>query len=220
MKKIIIFGASIFGEIAHYYLTHDSPHKVVAFTANKKFIKNKKFLGLPLIPFESIQEDYSPAEYVMFIAIGYQKMNKPREKIFYEAKKKGYELLTYVNSRVTTWGKLDIGENCFIFEDNVIQPFVKIGNNVIMWSGNHIGHAVQIEDHCYISSHVVIAGLTKIGPNCFLGINSTIRDGITIGKECVIGAGSIILKDTKEREVYTPGTTKSLSITSDKLTRI
>lgn len=220
MKKVVIFGISVFAEIAYFYLTHDSPNQVIAFTVHEKFMDKKKFLGLPVVPFETIEKKYPPEKYTMFIAVGYQKMNKPRAKIFREAKNKGYKLLTYVNSKVTKWGKLDIGENCFIFENNVIQPFVKIGNDVIMWSGNHIGHGTQIGDHCYISSHVVISGFVKIRSNCFFGVNSTIRDSITIEKECVIGAGSVILESTKEREVYTPGGTKPIAITSDKLKRI
>lgn len=220
MKKVVIFGTSVFAEMAHFYITHDTSHQIVAFTVHEKFVDKEKFLGLPVVPFETIEKKYPPNKFVMFIAVGYQKMNKPRAKIFHEAKNKGYDLLTYVNSKVTKWEKLDIGENCFIFENNVIQPFVKIGNNVIMWSGNHIGHGTQIGDHCYISSHVVISGFVKIKPYCFFGVNSTIRDSITIEKECVIGAGSVILESTKEREVYTPGSTKPIAITSDKLKRI
>jgi len=220
MKKIIIFGPSILGEIVQHYLTVDSDYEVVAFSANQEYIKEKEFNGLPIIAFENIEKDYPPTEYSMFVAIGYQKMNKPREKIYNEAKNKGYKLISYVNSKVTEFGKFEIGDNCFIFEDNVIQPFVKIGNNVIIWSGNHIGHGVKINNNCYISSHVVIAGFVEIGENSFLGINSTIRDFIKIGKECIIGAGSIILHDTKDREVYSPGNTKKISITSDKIKKI
>jgi sugar O-acyltransferase (sialic acid O-acetyltransferase NeuD family) len=220
MKKVVIFGTSIFAELVYHYLTHDSPFEVVAFTANKNFIDKKQFKELQIHPFETIEKKFPPDKYCMFIAIGYQTMNKPREKIYFQAKEKGYELLTYVNSKVSEFGEYEIGDNCFIFENNVIQPFVKIGNNVIMWSGNHIGHGVEIGDNCYISSHVVIAGFTKIGKNCFLGINSTIRDEVKIGKENIIGAGSIILNDTKDREIYSPGTTRKLSITSDKINRI
>ena len=50
------------------------------------------------------------------------------------------------------------GDNCFILEDNTVQPFVTIGNNVTLWSGNHIGHDSVIEDDCFISSHVVVSG--------------------------------------------------------------
>jgi len=220
MKKVIIFGPSVFGEIVQHYLTVDSDYQVVAFTAHQKFIDKKEFMGLPIVPFETIEEEFPPNEYSMFIALGYQGVNKPREKIYHEAKNKGYELITYISSKVSEFGKFEIGDNCFIFEDNVIQTFVKIGNNVIMWSGNHIGHSTKIGNNTYISSHVVIAGCVNIGTNCFFGVNSTIRDNINIANECIIGAGSVILKDTKEKEVYSPGGTKSLSITSDQLKRI
>lgn len=220
MRKVIIFGTSGFAEVVHFYLTHDSQYEIVAFTANKEFIDKKELFGLPIIPFENIEEKYPPDQYLMFITVVYSKINKLRAKIFDDVKSKGYNLLSYVNSKAITWGKLDIGQNCFILENNVIQPFVKIGDDVIIWSGNHIGHHSTIGDHCFIASHVVISGNVKIGPFCFLGVNSTIRDGISIARECVIGAGAVILKDTKEKEVYTTDSTKLLPITSDKLKNI
>ena len=220
MKKVVIFGTSIFAELAHFYLTHDIDFEIVAFTVHENQIKENKFQGLPVIPFEKIEEDYPSSEFDMFIAVAYQQVNKIRAKIFQDAKNKGYHLISYVNSKVTKWEELQIGENCFIFENVVIQPFVKIGDNVIIWSGDHIGHHSEINDHCFITSHVVISGNVKIGPYCFLGVNSTIRDGIKIGAECVIGAGAVILKDTKDKEVYSIDSTKLLSIKSDKLSRI
>lgn len=172
------------------------------------------------MPFETIEKDYPPEEYSMFVAVGYKNMNKTRAQLCSDAKKKGYELISYVNSKATVWQDLHIGENCFIFENNVIQPFVKIGNDVIMWSGNHIGHHSEIGDHCFVSSHVVVSGKVKVGPYCFLGVNSTIRDNINIGSECVIGAGSLILHDTKEKQVYTSERAKLLDVQSDKLSHL
>jgi len=110
-----------------------------------------------------------------------------------------------------------MGENCFILEDVTIQPFVEFGDDVIVWSGNHIGHHSKIGNHCFITSHVVISGNVEVGDYCFLGVNSTIRDGIKIANHCVIGAGAVILKNTKEKEVYTAKGTELLPIPSDKL---
>jgi len=217
MKKTIIFGTGDLGKVVYFYLKNDSSHEVVAFTANNWAIKEEKMFDLPVVPFEQIESSYPPSEYNMFIAIPYTKMNKIREKIYLESKRKGYEFVTYINSKAIRWEDLQIGENCFILENNVIQPFVKIGNDVIIWSGNHIGHHSEIGDHSFIASHVVISGKVKIGPNCFLGVNSTIRDGIRIAKECVIGAGTVILEDTEEKGVYASASSKKLSITSDKL---
>lgn len=217
MKKVIVFGPSTVGELVQHYLTEDSDYEVVAFTAHQKFITENEFNGLPLIPFETIEKKFSPDEYLMFVAIGYQNMNHPREKVYYEAKDKGYKLLTYINSKVTHFGKFEIGDNCFIFENNVIQPFVEFGDDVIVWSGNHIGHHTKIGDHCFITSHVVISGNVRIGDYCFLGVNSTIRDGITIADHCVVGAGAIILKNTKEKQVFASQQTPLFSKNSDQL---
>jgi sugar O-acyltransferase (sialic acid O-acetyltransferase NeuD family) len=201
-KKVVIFGTGTLAEVAHFYLTHDSEFEVVAFTADKEYISSDTFNGKPLLPFNKINSDYSPAEYDMFVAVGYREVNEVRAKKFNQAKEKGYELISYVNSEVTEWGDTTIGENCFIFEDQTIQPFVDIGDNVIIWSGNHIGHHTTIHDHAFLTSHAVISGYVEIKPYAFIGVNATLRDEITIGKQSVIGAGATVITDTEEFSVY------------------
>lgn len=216
-KEIIIFGPGDFGQVAYFYFVNDSKYKVVGFTAHRDKINNNELFNLPIIPFEEIEKKYPPEKYSMFIAIPYTNLNQTRAKIFDEVKGKGYELISYVNSKAIIWKDIDMGENCFILENNVIQPYVTIGNDVIMWSGNHIGHHTVIKDHCFIASHVVISGKVIIEPYCFLGVNATIRDGIHIAKSNVIGAGAVILKDTKENEIYSTDATKLLKIKSGDL---
>jgi sugar O-acyltransferase (sialic acid O-acetyltransferase NeuD family) len=201
-EKVVIFGVGEIANVAHFYLSHDSPYEVVAFTVDKEFIKEKELFELPVVPFEEIEMIYPPDKFKMFAPISYKDVNKLRAEKYYQAKAKGYQLISYICSKATTWPGLVVGDNCFIFENNVIQPFVKIENNVILWSGNHVGHHTIIKDHCFITSQVVISGHVVVEPYCFLGVNSTIRDNITIAKECVIGAGALITKDTQEKGVY------------------
>jgi carbonic anhydrase/acetyltransferase-like protein (isoleucine patch superfamily) len=87
-------------------------------------------------------------------------------------------------------------------ENNVLQPYVKVGRNVIMWSGNHVGHHTTIEDNCFIASQAVISGSVVVGAGTFIGVNATLRDGIVIGKRNVIGASALILKDTEDEDVF------------------
>ncbi|MFX0198341.1 MAG: acetyltransferase [Candidatus Hodarchaeota archaeon] len=202
MKKVVVFGTSDFGRLAYVYLSKDSPHEVAAFTLNEDYITEKTIMGLDVAPFENIEEAYPPDRYSIFVAVGYKRVNKARAEIYNACKQKGYELISYINSKAIHWDEIEVGDNCFIFENNVIQPFVKIGNNVVIWSGNHIGHDSTIQDHCFIASHAVISGNVTIGPYCFIGVNATFRDGVKVAPECVIGAGALILRDTKPREVY------------------
>src|SRR5579864_7289037 len=201
MKKVVLFGTGDFARVACVYLRMDSPYEVAAFTANENRITERRLLDLDVVPFETIERTHPPDEFAMFVAIGFKRVNKARAEIYDQCKAKGYELITYINSKAIQWGDIAVGDNCFIFENNVLQPFVRIGNDVIIWSGNHIGHDSAIGDHCFIASHAVISGNVKIGSHCFIGVNATFRDGITVGSECVIGAGAVILKDTKRGEV-------------------
>ena len=220
MAKVVIFGTEKFAELAHFYLTNDSPYEVVAFTVDEKFIDKKEFLGLPIVPFENVEMNYPPDTYKMFVAVAYKKLNTLRALKYKEAKEKGYELISYLSSKSTHWGDTVIGDNCFIFENQVIQPFVKIGDNVIIWSGNHFGHNVEIGNHCFIASHVVVCGGVSIGPYSFIGVNATLRDDISIGKECIIGAGALILNDTKDKEVYVAKQTERYRLDSTRFEKM
>lgn len=217
MKSLLIFGTSELSDIAWYYFTHDSQYSVKAFVLDRDYIKETTHLGLPVIPFDEISISYPPEDHDLFIAMSYSAMNRHRARKYQEAKSLGYHLPSYVSSKATVWPDLSIGNNCFILEDNTIQPFVKIGSNVTLWSGNHIGHHASIADHNFISSHVVISGGVHIEEYCFIGVNATLRDHITIRKGTVIGAGALILKDTQENEVYKGVSAELAKVTSDKL---
>lgn len=215
-KKAIIFGTGSFAEIVEFYLTNDSPYEVVGFTVTGDHKKEDRMMGRPIVPFEVIEKTFSPEEHELFIAIGYRKLNRIRRTFYEQAKQKNYHMLSYISSKATIWTK-KIGEHCFIFEDNTIQPYVEIGNNVILWSGNHIGHHSVIEDHCFISSHVVISGHSRIKEGTFIGVNATLRDAVTVGKENIIGAGAIIMKNTQDEELYVGSKTAASSQKSTEL---
>ena len=200
-KPVIIFGAGPFGEVAAAYLSRDSPREVIAFTVDGQFANSKTFGGLPLIPFEELLESPPPDRVDLLVALGYQGVNELRKGIYERCKQLGYGFVTYVSSRAMAMTDDRIGENTFVFEANVIQPFVEIGDNVVLWSGNHIGHHSQVGDHCFIASHVVVSGNVSIGERCFVGVNATFRDGISVGPRCVVGAGTVVLGDLEEGTV-------------------
>jgi sugar O-acyltransferase (sialic acid O-acetyltransferase NeuD family) len=218
VSDVILFGAGDFARIARIYLEADSPHRVVAFTVNERYVESDELDNVPVVPFEALAETHPPGRYSMFVAIGFSGVNRARREVYEQCKGLGYELITYVNSKATHWGELQIGDNCFVFEENVIQPNVRIGNNVILWSGNHIGHDSTIEDHVFIASHAVVSGNVTIGESSFVGVNTTFRDAITVAPRCVIGAGALIMKDTIEGGIYSVRGTEPLEKKSWELT--
>jgi sugar O-acyltransferase (sialic acid O-acetyltransferase NeuD family) len=203
MKKVIVFGSGQPATTICMYLRHDSPYEVAAFTVDRKYTKEDRLLGLPVVPFEDLESVYSPNEYMMCLLISYRNVNKLKAEKYAQAKAKGYELVTYISSRTLTFPDLVVGDNCFIHEYASIGPFVSVGNDVFIGPGSIIGHNSVIKDHCFIGPHAVILASTTVEPYCVIGANSTIRDGgVTIARECIIAAGALVIKDTKERGVY------------------
>jgi len=220
MKNIVIFGAGDIAELAHYYFSRDSEYTVVAFTVDAEFIQDEFFCGLPVVPFEEVTTHYPPQEHDCFVALSYSGINQLRKDKYLAARAMGYRMASYISSCATVLNDRKIGENCFILEDNTIQPFVSIGNNVTLWSGNHIGHHSIIKDHSFIASHVVVSGGVEIGEQCFIGVNATFRDHIKIGEKCVIGAGTLLLTDAEPEGVYIGPKTERAKVPSTRLKRI
>lgn len=219
-RKLVIVGDSSFAEIAYEYFTHDSSYEVCAFSVERAYCKKESLLGLPLVPFETLVMQYPPQEYDIYIATVYKQLNRLRKRLYLQAKQWGYKSASYISSRAFVWHNVKLGEHCFIFENNVIQPFVSIGDNVVLWSGNHIGHHSTIKNHCFISSHVVISGHCTIEDNVFMGVNCTVADQVAIEKDVVLGAGSLILKTTTPDTVYKQHTTQPSSVKSTQIFKV
>ena len=200
-NRLVIFGTNEIADLACFYFKNDSPFKIEAFTVDDDYIKEDSFNGIPIVPYSDIENKFPPDQFYMHIAISYQKLNRLRQEKFNRSKSQGYKLASYLSSKSVFWNDLNYGQNCFILENQTIQPNVKIGDNVMIWSGNHIGHGTVIKDHAYISSHVVLSGHSKIGERCFLGVNSTIRDFCNIGNDCFIGMDAAITKNMNDGSV-------------------
>jgi sugar O-acyltransferase (sialic acid O-acetyltransferase NeuD family) len=215
MAEVVIFGVKDFASLAHFYLRHDSEHRVVAFTVHREFMPAERELeGLPVVPLEELDKSYPPDRFSAFAPMSHRKMNRLREGIYNDLKGRGYQLISYVSSRATTFPEGKIGDNCFILEDNTIQPFATIGDNVVIWSGNHIGHHSVVESHVFITSHVVISGHCCIGAYSFLGVNATLKDQITLAEGTLIGMGANITKDTEPWSLYKADATRASKISS------
>jgi sugar O-acyltransferase (sialic acid O-acetyltransferase NeuD family) len=202
MKKLIIFGTGDIAQIANYYFQIDSAYDVIGFTVNRAYLSIDEFENKPVFAFEDLGKHFDSTEVNIFIALSYAEMNRGRERIFKEVKKMGFSLASYISSKCSYLSQFPPGENAFIFEDNTIQPFVKIGDNVTLWSGNHIGHHSTIESHNFISSHVVISGHCHIKSNCFLGVNSALAHKVVLEKGTLLGAGVVMGQNSEENGVY------------------
>lgn len=199
--RLILIGDGPFAEIAFEYFQHDSKYDVVAFSVERPFLHRTELFGRPVVAFEELESHFAPDEHSFYVPIVYTQLNRLRTRLYRTAREKGYRPASYVSPHAFVWRNVVLGEHCFIFEHNVVQPFVQIGDNVVMWSGNHIGHHSRVGAHCFIASHVVISGFVEVGESCFLGVNSTVGNNLRIGRDCLIGAGATVTKGIEDNQL-------------------
>lgn len=214
-KKIVLFGGDHeLLEITKFYFEEDGGREIVAITMDREFIQETSMLGVDVVPFDKIESTYPKDSFEIFVALSYSGVNNNRRRVCEKVASLGYTMPSYVSSKATVFSTFVHGYNCFILENNTIQPFARIGNGVTLWSGNHIGHHSVINDFCFISSHVVISGAVNVGESTFIGVNSTINDSLKIGKECIIGSGALVRKDIDDFAVLSANPAKISKIQS------
>ena len=203
MADVVIFGTRDFASLAHSYLRREGEHRVVAFTVHRAFLpETPTFEGLPVVPCEELDRRYPPGQVWAFAPMSHRKMNTLRAAVYNELRGRGYRLLTYVSPRAATFPDLQIGDNCFVLEQAILQPFVKIGANVMIWSGAHVGHHSTVEDHAFLAPCAAVSGHCTIGRSAFLGIHSTVRDRVRVAEGTLVGMGAIVARDTQPYSVY------------------
>jgi sugar O-acyltransferase (sialic acid O-acetyltransferase NeuD family) len=220
MSKVILFGTGRGADVAFRFLKRDSDHEVCGFATEKKHLDRDTFHDLPAVDFETVEQRFPPDRYKMLVLLGYQRMNGLRAEKYLAAKAKGYGCISYVNSQFYRAEDLDIGENCFILDNQSISLDVKIGNNVVMWSSNHVGDLSSIGDHSWLASHVTVAAEVKVEPYCFLGIAATVGNKLTLGQRTFVGAGALVVGNTEENSVHVAPTSEAVDLNSTTFLRV
>jgi sugar O-acyltransferase (sialic acid O-acetyltransferase NeuD family) len=219
-KNLVLIGDSAFAEIAHEYFDEDSAYRVVGFAVEQAFLKRDRLRDLPVVPFESLEQHFDPATHAVHVAVVYTQLNRLRARLAAQVKQRGYALASYISSRAFVWRNAQIGEHCFIFEGNTIQPFVKLGDNIVLWSGNHIGHHSIVRNNCFVSSQVVISGFCDIGENSFLGVNSTIANNVCVGRDNWLGPNTTVMKDTPAGTLFKAQSSEAATVSATRFFRV
>ena len=202
MADIVLFGAGRIAEVAKAYIDLHGADRIVGFTVDRDYCKAETFAGLPLAPWDMLESRFPPAEVKLLGPLSYQRLNDLRMERHLEGKARGYAFTSFVHphSHIYT---TDIGENCFILENNVIQPFARIGDGVMIWSGSHVGHHTTVGSYTFISSQVGLGSGVTIGERCFLAGKAGVDSGGQIGQACFVGLGALV-KDLPD-EAVVPG---------------
>jgi sugar O-acyltransferase (sialic acid O-acetyltransferase NeuD family) len=215
LKQVVVFGAGKIGQVVSRHMLKEGVREIAAFTCEAEFLpESRTFGGREVVAFEHIENAYPPNRFEMIVAVGYQELNASRERICEQARAKGYRLASFVSGRAAYGDWLEIGDNCIILDDAVIEPYAVIGNNVVMWSGVLVGHHAVIEDNCWISGHAVFGGSSKLGSGSFVGLGAIIGHEVEIGAKSFIGAGVVLTRCAESKSVFVAADTQKYRLDS------
>jgi sugar O-acyltransferase (sialic acid O-acetyltransferase NeuD family) len=201
-ERVVIVGTGETAAIAFEYFSRDTPHEIIAFSAEAQFLTGDIYHGLPVVPFEELANVYSPAETRVYVAVSYVRLNSVRRRLYLSARATGFGCVSYVSSTALVASNVEIGENSFVQEFVVLQRGARIGDNVFLGSGTSVGYRSVVEADCFSSAHVIVGRSCRIGRGSFLGAGSCVTDGHSVAPDCIVGAGAVIQKDTAAGRVY------------------
>jgi UDP-2-acetamido-3-amino-2,3-dideoxy-glucuronate N-acetyltransferase len=109
-----------------------------------------------------------------------------------------------------------IGSNCNINCNVLIENKVSIGDNVTIKSGVQVWDGITIEDDVFIGPNTTFTNdnqpksgnrdfkieETTVKQGASIGANATILPGISIGSNSLVGAGSVVSKNIPDNEVW------------------
>lgn len=125
----------------------------------------------------------------------------------------------------------EIGANCNICTNVLIENDVIIGNNVTVKSGVQLWDGVRIEDNVFIDSNATFTNdlmpRSKVYPDKFLqtvikagasiGANATILPGVTVAEGAMVGAGAVVTRSVPANAIVEGNPARIVGYTNTKL---
>ncbi len=220
MADLVLFGAGDIAAVARRYIESERAHRVVGFTVDDAYRKAEAFDGLPLVAWERLEERFPPSAVQLLGPLSYRRLNGFRKERHREGKARGYGFASFVHPRAFVSTDA-IGENTFILEANILEPFVRVGDGVIMWSGNHVGHHSVIGDYCFFASHIVLASHAWIGERTFVSGQVAVSQHVRVGAACLLTAGAAVRRSIPDESlVRGPGQSPVVHVGLRRLARL
>ena len=201
-ERVVIVGTGEWAAIAFEYFSYDTPHEILAFSAEQPFVTSETYCGLPVVPFEEIANVFPTTSTRFFVAVSLVKLNRVRRRLYHAVKAAGFSCISYVSSQAAVAPDVEIGENTFVQEHVSLQYGATIGDDVYLGSGMCVGYRSMMEADSFSSANATVGDFCTVGRGSFVGAGSCVADGCSVAEDCILGAGAVLMKDSVARQVY------------------
>lgn len=219
MDDIVLFGVGKIAEVLRALL-RDAGIPVAGFTVDYPHLPGPVAYGLPVAPFETVEQAFPPDRHRILVAVGYQDLNQFRAARCAAAKAKGYKLASFVSAAAHVPTGCQIGENCVVMPGAALQPRATLGDDVFVWDNAVVGHHAVIGNHSWLAANCTVSSASTLGPRCFVGVNAAIGHSISLGEAVLVGAGAVVTANQPEGAVLIVPATPRFRLNSEHFTRL
>lgn len=162
----------------------------------------ERILGYPIIGSDENMSDFSD-QALFLVTVGHIKDASLRINLHKRILDAGGKLATVIANTAHVSKYATVGEGTVIMHYAMVNADAVIGKGCIINTFANIEHDAVIGDYCHISTGAMINGNCKIRRGTFIGSQSVIVNGVEITEECLIGAGSTVIKNLRQKGIYT-----------------
>ena len=134
------------------------------------------------------------------IAIG---DNQIRRRIATEIAEGGGKLASLCDPASIIYESARIDAGTFIAPGAIIGPGVVVGANCLINHGAILEHDCQVADHVNLSTGFRTGGRVHIAEGVFAGVAAAVIPDVRIATWSYLAAGSVVLRNTEPRKLYT-----------------
>lgn len=220
-KPLVIFGIGKICDVVWSVFQDRSQFKTVAFAVDDSFVPDSgKHRGLPVVSKGNLVSEYPPEHFDVFVAIGYQGLNRIRRDCYQSMLSLGYRLPSFVDPAYSKYAINRLGQNCFVMGESSIQYGLSMGDDNFIWSGSIVGHHSTMGSHNWITSGSGIAGCVTVGDQNFFGMGCTVSDNVKIGDRNFLGSNSFISKSIENDSVFASKMSEKVAMNSEKFVKV
>jgi UDP-N-acetylbacillosamine N-acetyltransferase len=110
----------------------------------------------------------------------------------------GFRWAAVIHPNATIGEGVEIGDGSVVVAGAVINPIVRIGENVIINTCASVDHECLVGSGAHLSPGVRLGGGVQVGPGAWIGMGAIVLPKIKIGAGSVIGAGAVVVEDIPE----------------------
>lgn len=200
-EKLIIVGLGTNARHVYEFVKYYNLYDVVGFAVNSIYKTQDSFYNLPVYTLENLVNEYGSNDFVVFVALLWNHLNRDRKQLYDYCKSKGFKMVNLVSPKSVIRGEIN-GDNCWIHDFVIIQNDAKLESDIAIMAYSLIGADTRVSSHCFFGARSVLGGGSSIGEQSFVGINATVFDDTIIGKKCIIGACTAVKRNMSDFSRY------------------